>query len=207
MTRIVLASSSPARLKVLQSAGLRPDVIPSHVDEGAFASESPAELALTLAQAKAAAVAAQVPSGLVIGCDTLLEVTGSARLAGVAQGKPASPAAAKSLWLEMAGQTATLFTGHCVIDTGSARTASEVGVTEISFATPSEPEIDAYVATGEPLQMAGSFALDGLGAWFVDAIKGDYGNVIGISLPLLRRLFASLGVTVTDLWDARCLRS
>ena len=102
----------------------------------------------------------------------------------------------------MAGQTATLFTGHCVIDTGSGRVAREVGATEIRFATPGEAEIDAYVATGEPLQMAGSFALDGLGAWFVDEIRGDYGNVIGVSLPLLRRLFASLGITVTDLWAA-----
>jgi septum formation protein len=202
MTRIVLASTSPARLNLLQQAGLRPEVIPSNVDESTFADESPGDLTLTLATAKAAAVAQQVHSGLVIGCDTLLEVTSVPRLAGQALGKPASIAAAKALWRDMAGQTATLFTGHCVIDTGSGRVAREVGATEIRFATPSEPEIDAYAATGEPLQMAGSFALDGLGAWFVDEISGDYGNVIGVSLPLLRRLFASLGITVTDLWAA-----
>ena len=202
MTRIVLASTSPARLKVLRSAGLRPEAIPSGVDESAFPGQPPGELALTLARAKAETVARQVSAGLVIGCDTLLEVPTSARLAGRALGKPGSLAAAASLWREMAGQTGLLYTGHYVIDAGSGRAASETGVTEIRFATPSEPEIDAYVATGEPLHLAGAFALDGLGAWFVEEIRGDYGNVIGVSPPLLRRLFAALGVTVTDLWDA-----
>jgi nucleoside triphosphate pyrophosphatase len=191
---IVLASGSPARLAVLRGAGLEPKVIVSGVDEHAFAAATPAELAGLLAGAKAGAVAAGLAQGLVIGCDSLLD------LGGRALGKPASAAEAAASLREMSGQTGTLVTGHCVIDVATGRRASAVAVTAVRFGSPSEDEIAAYVASGEPLRVAGAFTLDGLGGWFVDGIDGDHGNVLGISLPLLRRLFAELGVTIPMLW-------
>jgi septum formation protein len=199
VTAIVLASASPARLAVLRGAGLRPEVIVSGVDETVFSAARPAELAGQLAQAKAAAVAASLPDrladALVIGCDSLLDLDGRAL------GKPASAAEAADRWREMAGRSGTLVTGHCVIDTSTGQRAAAVAATTVRFGKPSEREIAAYVASGEPLAVAGAFTLDGRGGWFVDGIDGDHGNVLGISLPLLRRLLADLGVDVTELWD------
>ena len=194
MTSIILASASPARLAVLRAAGLEPKVMVSGVNESAFAAGTPAELAGLLAQAKAAAVAAGLERGLVIGCDSLLDLDGRAR------GKPASAAEATDRWREMSGRTGTLVTGHCVIDAATGRRAAAVAATLVRFGTPSEQEIAAYVASGEPLAVAGAFTLDGRGGWFVEGIEGDHGTVLGISLPLLRRLLAELGVSVTDLW-------
>jgi septum formation protein len=194
VTGIVLASASPARLAVLRAAGLAPRVMVSGVDEAAFSAGTPAELAGRLAQAKAAAVAADLPDGLVIGCDSLLDLDGQAL------GKPASAAEAAARWREMAGRAGTLVTGHCVIDAATGRQASGVAATTVRFGTPSEQEIAAYVASGEPLAVAGAFTLDGRGGWFVDGIDGDHGNVLGVSLPLLRRLLADLGFGVTELW-------
>ena len=194
MTDIVLASASPARLAVLRAAGLEPKVMVSGVDETVFSAATPAELAGQLAQAKAAAVAAGLPGGLVIGCDSLLDLDGRAR------GKPASAAEAAARWREMSGRTGTLVTGHCVIDAATGQRAAAVAATTVRFGTPSEDEIAAYVASGEPLSVAGAFTLDGRGGWFVDGIDGDHGNVLGISLPLLRRLLADLGFRVTELW-------
>ena len=194
MTRIVLASASPARLGVLRAAGLEPEVIVSGVDETVFSAATPAELAGQLARAKAGAVAAGLDDGLVIGCDSLLDLDGQAL------GKPGSAAEAVRRWRDMSGRTGTLVTGHCVIEAGTGRQAAAVGATTVRFGTPSEAEIAAYVATGEPLAVAGAFTLDGRGGWFVDGIDGDHGNVLGISLPLLRRLLAELGFEVTRLW-------
>ncbi len=194
MTDLVLASASPARLALLRGAGLDPKVIVSGVDESGFSAGTPAELVAVLAQAKASAVAARVGRGLVIGCDSMLDLDGRAR------GKPKSAADAAALWREMSGRTGTLVTGHCVIDAGTGRQAAAVAATEVRFGTPSDGEIAAYVDSGEPLTVAGAFTLGGRGGWFVDGIDGDHGNVIGISLPLLRRLLAELGVTVTALW-------
>jgi septum formation protein len=194
VTPIILASASPARLAVLRAAGLEPKVMVSGVDEGAFAAGTPAELAGLLAQAKAAAVASGLGHGLVIGCDSLLDLDGRAL------GKPASAAEAADRWREMSGRTGTLVTGHCVIDAATGRRAAAVAATLVRFGTPSEREIAAYVASGEPLAVAGAFTLDGRGGWFVDGIEGDHGTVLGISLPLLRRLLAELGISVTDLW-------
>ena len=149
---------------------------------------------VTLAQAKAAAVAAGLAGGLVIGCDSLLDLDGRAL------GKPASAAEAAARWREMSGRTATLVTGHCVINAATGQRAAAVAATAVRFGTPSEREIAAYVASGEPLAVAGAFTLDGRGGWFVDGIDGDHGNVLGISLPLLRRLLAELGFGVTELW-------
>ena len=194
MTRIVLASASAARLGVLRGAGLEPEVIVSGVDETVFSATTPAELAGQLAQAKAAAVAAGLPDGLVIGCDSLLD------LDGLALGKPASAAEAAARWRKMSGRTGILVTGHCVINAATGQRAAGVAATTVRFGMPSEREIAAYVASGEPLAVAGAFTLDGRGGWFVDGIDGDHGNVLGISLPLLRRLLAGLGFGVTELW-------
>jgi septum formation protein len=194
VTELVLASASPARLALLRGAGLDPKVIVSGVDESSFSAGTPAELVAVLAQAKASAVAARVGRGLVIGCDSMLDLDGRAR------GKPRSAADAVALWREMSGRTGTLVTGHCVIDVGTGRQAAAVAATEVRFGTPSDGEIAAYIDSGEPLTVAGAFTLGGRGGWFVDGIDGDHGNVIGISLPLLRRLLAELGVAVTALW-------
>jgi septum formation protein len=194
VTELVLASESPARLALLRGAGLDPEVIVSGVDESAFSAVTPAELVAVLAQAKASAVAARVGRGLVIGCDSMLDLDGRAR------GKPTSAADAAALWREMSGRTGTLVTGHCVIDAGTGQQAAAVAATEVRFGTPSDAEMAAYVDSGEPLTVAGAFTLGGRGGWFVDGIDGDHGNVIGISLPLLRRLLGELGVAVTALW-------
>ncbi|QMU75269.1 septum formation inhibitor Maf [Streptacidiphilus sp. PB12-B1b] len=197
---LVLASASPARLGLLRQAGLDPRVIVSGVDESALTAPTPAELALRLAEAKAAAVAATLdgPQGpeaaLVIGCDSVLELDGQAL------GKPADEAEALRRWQAMRGRSGVLQTGHCVIDTRSGRRVSATASTTVRFGTPSDAEVAAYIATGEPLHVAGAFTLDGRSAPFVDGIDGDPGNVIGLSLPLLRSLLAELGVGITDLW-------
>ena len=168
------------------------------MDEDAYSAPTTGELTQVLASAKAAAVAATIPTdALVIGCDSMLDLDGRA------YGKPATPEEAKARWRGMSGKTGTLFTGHCVIDTATGKTEAEVAATTIRFGTPTEEEIEAYVATGEPLSMAGAFTIEGLGGWFVDSIDGDHNNVIGISVPLLRRMFGNLGVTIPQLWGAR----
>ena len=194
MTRIVLASASPARLGVLRGAGLDPEVVVSGVDETAFTATTAAELAGLLAQAKAATVARGRADGLVIGCDSLLDLDGRTL------GKPATAGQAAARWREMSGRTGTLVTGHCVINAATGQRAAAVAATRVRFGSPSEEEIAAYVASGEPLAVAGAFTLDGRGGWFVDGIDGDHGTVLGVSLPLLRRLLAELGVSLTSLW-------
>jgi septum formation protein len=193
---LVLASASPARLGLLRQAGFDPKVIVSGVDESALNAPTPAELALLLAQAKAAAVAAGPDLGpaLVVGCDSVLD------LDGLALGKPADSAEALLRWQSMRGRSGVLRTGHCVIDTRTGRQAAATASTTVRFGTPSDAEVAAYVATGEPLQVAGAFTLDGRSAPFIDGIDGDPGNVIGLSLPLLRTLLAELDVSLTDLW-------
>src|SRR5581483_10344372 len=162
VTSVVLASGSPARLAVLRAAGLEPKVVVSGVDESAFSAGTPAELAGLLAEAKAAAVASGLAEGLVIGCDSLLDLDGRAL------GKPASADEAAARWRAMSGRTGTLVTGHCVVDAATGR----------RFGSPSQEEIAAYVASGEPLEVAGAFTLDGRGGWFVEGIDGDHGTVL-----------------------------
>jgi septum formation protein len=147
-----------------------------------------------LAHRKATAVAALRPDALVIGCDSLLDVDGTA------WGKATSAGQAGQRWRGVRGRSATLFTGHCLIDAASSVEAAEVVATVVRFGQPSDAEIEAYLATGEPLAVAGGFTIEGRGAPFVDAVDGDPGNVIGLSLPALRRLLARLGVAITDLW-------
>ena len=193
--RLVLASASSGRLAVLRAAGLDPEVVVSGVDEDDVVAP-PAALSLELAQRKAVAVAGSLSGGraLVVGCDSVLE------LDGLGLGKPATPAEALERWQAMAGHTGVLHTGHCVVDTASGAQVSRVGSTVVHFGEPDETELAAYVASGEPLRLAGAFSIDGLAGPVVEGIEGDHGNVIGLSLPLLRRLLADLGVRITDLW-------
>ncbi len=196
--RLILASASPARLSRLRAGGLDPEIVVSGVEEDGITGD-PATVALELARRKAVAVA-ELPGSagaLVVGCDSLLD------LDGVALGKPADAGEAVQRWRAMRGRSATLVTGHHVVDTVASRSAGATARTVVHFGRPTDAEIDAYVATGEPLRVAGAFTIDGLGAWFVDGVEGDAANVIGISLPLLRTLLAELGVAVTDLWPTR----
>lgn len=196
--RVVLASASPARLQLLRQAGLAPDVVVSGVDESTTRSPRVAELVALLASAKAGAVARRETDALVIGADSLLEFRGEP------QGKPADVEEARTRWRRMSGRSATLHTGQAVFDVhGGSVTARDVGVTStvVHFASPGPAELEAYLATGEPLAVAGAFTLDGLGAQFVRRIEGDASAVIGLSLPLLRTQLQSLGVAITDLWQ------
>ncbi len=194
--RLVLASASPARLGLLRQAGFAPEVIVSGVDEDALSAPTPGELALVLARAKASVVAErpEAAGAVVIGCDSVLELDGEAL------GKPADAEEATARCKAMRGRSGILRTGHSVIDTASGRTASATASTVVRFGEPSDAEVAAYVASGEPLHVAGAFTLDGRSAPFVDSIEGDHGNVIGLSLPLLRRLLGELDISVTELW-------
>ncbi len=194
---LVLASASPARLATLRSAGIEPTVIVSGVDESQLDGLPPAELALQLAELKCAAVAERdgVPAeALVLGCDSVLELDGQAL------GKPDSPAIAVERWRAMRGRSGVLQTGHCLRDMSSGRVAAATASTVVHFADLSDEEIAAYVATGEPLHVAGAFTVDGLGGAFVTGIEGDHHNVVGLSLPLVRDLVAELGHQWTELW-------
>ena len=197
-TRLILGSASPARLNLLRAAGLAPEVIVSGIDESEVSADSPAALCLELARRKARAVADTIPAGddaaLVIGCDSVLEFDGEVF------GKPADAEQAAVRWARMVGRSGTLHTGHAVIDVGSGKEAAAVASTLVRFGTPEPAELAAYIASGEPMMVAGGFTLDGLGAPFVEGIDGDPGTVVGISLPLLRRLLDELGVRITDLW-------
>lgn len=199
MTTLVLASASPARLATLRSAGVEPVVIVSGVDESQVSGVPPAELALSLAELKCAAVAARddLPAEcLVLGCDSVLELDGEAL------GKPSDAAEATRRWRSMSGRTGILQTGHSLRDTATGKVVAATASTTVHFAEVSEEEISSYVATGEPLHVAGAFTVDGLGGAFVRGIEGDFHNVVGVSLPLLRVLLAELGHAWTDLWSA-----
>jgi septum formation protein len=197
---VVLASASPARKKLLHAAGVEPSIMVSGVDEDAteaaavqtYGPLEPADLALVLARAKAEDVAAQVDDALVIGCDSILELDGDGH------GKPQTPEQAIERWQLMRGRSGVLHTGHWVIDTreddGTGGTLGATASTTVHFAAIDDDEIRAYVETGEPLRVAGSFTLDGLGAPFVSGIEGDPSNVVGLSLPLLRELLAEVGI-------------
>ena len=197
MSTFVLASQSPARLATLRAAGVEPVVIVSGVDEDGLGPLPPAELALQLAELKCAAVAARddLPEGaLVLGCDSVLE------LDGAALGKPGTPQEATLRWQAMRGRSGVLLTGHSLRDTTTGHVASATASTTVHFADVTDDEIAAYVATQEPLHVAGAFTIDGLGGAFVTGIEGDHHNVVGVSLPLVRELLAELGHSWTDLW-------
>ena len=196
MTPLVLASASPARLRLLRDAGFDPTVMVSGVDEQTVTADDPRELVGELARRKAEAVATGLQDALVVGADSMLLFDGQTL------GKPHDSADARARWLRMRGRTGTLLTGQAVIDVASGRTASGVAATTVRFGTPTDEEVDAYIASGEPLAVAGAFTLDGRSAPFVEGIDGDAGTVIGLSLPLLRTQLAELGVRIHDLWAA-----
>ncbi|BDZ40896.1 Maf-like protein [Paraoerskovia sediminicola] len=224
---LVLGSRSPARLATLRAAGVEPAVRVSHVDEDrvladARAAAAPSALApvdavLGLARAKAETVLAALaaapltpdertslsptgpqgtgtPVDVVVGCDSMLELDGDVL------GKPTDAEDARERWLAMRGRTGTLHSGHCVLTT-DGRSSAATSSTRVTFADVGDDEIDAYVATGEPLEVAGAFTVDGLGGAFVESIEGDHHGVVGISLPLLRRLLAEIDVPWVGLWS------
>jgi septum formation protein len=214
MTRLVLASASSGRRKVLRQAGIDPLVIVSGVDEDAVVAgldpqATPGDVTTALAAAKADAVAHVLDPGvaadcIVIGCDSMLYRDGQLL------GKPTSADAALEGWRQMAGTSAQLFTGHCVIrlhDNRITYRAADATCTTVNFGVPSPDDLEAYVAQGEPLAVAGGFTLDGLGGWFIDGVKGDPSAVIGISLPLTRRLLGHARLSIADLWAANPVAS
>lgn len=207
--RFVLASASPARLAVLRAAGVDPIVEVSGVDEDAVAASlvnpTSAELVTALAAAKADAVVERVaaahPDAVVVGCDSMLVVSGPSGTEVV--GKPGTPERARERWKQNAGGTGELITGHAAVRLAGGRPVRRAQGSEstvIRFGSPSDAELDAYLATGEPLAVAGGFTLDGYGGWFVEGVDGDPSSVIGISLPLTRRLLAEVGLSVIDFW-------
>jgi septum formation protein len=192
--RLVLASASVARLRLLQAAGLDPEVVVSGIDESLVTGLQSDELARELAVAKAMAVAGREADALVLGCASVLDMD------GVPYGKPADAAEAIERWHAMRGRSGTLVTGHCICDSATGMVAEAVIGTLVWFGRPTDEEIEAYVASGEPLGVAGAFTLDGRSAPFIEGVDGDPGNVIGVSLPLVRDLLAEHGVRITDLW-------
>jgi septum formation protein len=205
---LVLASASPARRKLLHAAGIDPSVVVSAVDEAAVTAGArerygedlaPEDVALLLARSKAEDVASQIEGAVVVGCDSVLELDGEVH------GKPADATEAVARWQRMRGRSGVLHTGHWLVDTrededgGTGATLGATASTTVHFAGLADAEIDAYVASGEPLRVAGAFTIDGLGGPYVTGVEGDPSNVVGLSLPLLRELLAELGLAWHDL--------
>jgi septum formation protein len=206
MTRVVLGSASTGRLGVLRQAGLDPLVVVSGVDEDAvmasLAGAPPEKVVSGLAAAKADEVFTHLPAAVaadcvVIGCDSML------LLDGQLCGKPGDADTARRQWQAMSGRTAQLHSGHAVLvvrDGAVTHRLADTGVTAVHFGSPTGADLEAYLESGEPLGVAGGFTLDGLGGWFIEGIDGDPSNVIGLSLPLLRRMLAAAGISIADLW-------
>lgn len=196
--RIVLASASPSRLAILQAAGVTPIVHPADLDEDALLAtvcDASAETQiLTLSQAKAETVAAEHPTDVVIGCDSMLHLDGQL------QGKPLTIDNTIARWKQQCGRTAELVTGHCIIAPHNSQRVLQAATTTVTFGQVSDADIEAYARTGEPLHCAGAFTLEALGGWFIDSIHGDPSNVIGLSLPLVRKALYQFGHNVSECW-------
>ena len=193
--RLILASASPARLKLLRMVGIEPVVCKSEFDEDSIQIQEADELVTTLARCKAETVAPQFKDALVLGCDSVLTVNDRI------YGKPESPQIAIARWRGMRGKMGIIYTGHALIDNQQQRHIVRCGITRVYFADLSDRTIEAYVATGEPLRCAGSFALEGKGGMFVEKIEGCHSNVIGLSLPVLYQMIENLGYNVTNFWN------
>lgn len=201
--RLLLASASPGRRRVLTDAGIRFDTQVSSVDEDAVLAAAEAQhgpqdaaaTALLLAKAKAEDVAAQAPAGtLVLGCDSVFEID------GVAYGKPHTADVARQRWQQLRGSAGVLHSGHWLIAAGGGRSVGLGSATVVHFAQVGDAEIEAYVASGEPLPCAGAFTIDGLASAFIESIEGNYQSVVGLDVSMLRRLLAEHGVAITELW-------
>ncbi len=197
MRRLVLASGSPARRWLLESAGLTPEVVVSHVDEDGTDHLPPYEAVAALAQRKGRAVAARLdgPAALILACDSMLEF-GPERWS-----KAASPDEVVRRWRLMRGGRGLLHTGHYLLDAATGREETRTDTAVVSFGSPTDEEIEAYAGTPEALQVAGPFTLEGRSAPWIDSIEGSYGTVTGVSLSLLRRMLAAMGVPMTEMWQ------
>lgn len=191
----VLASASPARRRLLQGIGLNPIVQVSHFDEDQIKETNAARLVEALALAKANTVAKQRQNALILGCDSVLLVQGQIF------GKPESPEVAIARWQMMRGSYGELYTGHALIDQTQNKTIVRHGSTKVHFAAIDDDTIKAYVASGEPMQCAGCFALEGKGGLFIEKLDGCHSNVIGLSLPLFRQMLKELDYNISQLWS------
>jgi septum formation protein len=200
MPQIVLASQSSSRRRLLEGAGITPIVIVSHVDEETefFNAMSPMDMVIALAVTKAHTVREQVDfPALIIGCDSTFDVD------GVSFGKPGTPEIAKERALAISGRSGLLHTGHCIIDTEKGREITDRVTTKVTFSKMSSDEIDDYIASEEPLHVAGGFTLDGFGSPFIPSIEGDYTNVVGLSMPFLRSAMTQLGYSWPQVKEMR----
>ena len=192
--QFVLASASSARRKLLLNAGIQPFVSPSKFDEDQITLRDPEALVRALSLGKAETVAPLFPNAVVLGCDSVMAFN------GVIYGKPETPEAAVQRWCKMRGSVCEILTGHTLIAPQAIKTLTRSQITRVHFAQVSDREIEDYVATGEPMDCAGAFTIDGRGGFFVEKLEGCHTNVIGLSMPMLRQMLRELGYWVTDFW-------
>ena len=200
MPKIVLASQSTSRRRLLEGAGINPTIIVSNVDEETdfFNAMSPADMVIALAVTKAHTVREQIDyPALIIGCDSTFDVD------GVSFGKPGTPDIARERAKKISGRSGLLHTGHCIIDTAQGREIADRVTTKVTFSGLTDHEIEDYIASGEPLQVAGGFTLDGFGSPFIPVIEGDYTNVVGLSMPFLRSAMSQLGYSWPEVKEMR----
>ena len=200
MPKIVLASQSTSRRRLLESAGLKPTILVSSVDEETefFNAMTPSDMVIALAVTKAHTVREQIDyPALIIGCDSTFDVD------GVSFGKPGTPAIARERAKLISGRSGLLHTGHCIIETAQGREIADRVTTKVTFSEMTDQEIEDYIASEEPLHVAGGFTLDGFGSPFIPIIEGDYTNVVGISMPFLRSAMSQLGYSWPEVKEMR----
>lgn len=200
MPKIVLASQSTSRHRLLEGAGINPTIIVSNVDEETdfFNAMSPADMVIALAVTKAHTIREQIDyPAIIIGCDSTFDVD------GISFGKPGTADIARERAKKISGRSGLLHTGHCIIDTAQGREIADRVTTKVTFSELTDQEIDDYIASGEPLQVAGGFTLDGFGSPFIPVIEGDYTNVVGLSMPFLRSAMSQLGYSWPEVKEMR----